>query len=114
FCLCVMAERYNEGRNAEDGLAILEWISTEDRSAFYAPEIHRLEGELRRQLPSPDTEQIERCFHTALLLARRRGCARHNRGGDRSHPWADRADTPHQRPTHRGRAAARPALQAAL
>jgi len=72
FCLCVLAERYNEGRNAEDGLAILESISTEDRSAFYAPEIHRLEGELRRQLPSPDTEQIERCFHTALLLARRR------------------------------------------
>ena len=40
--------------------------------AIYAPEICRLEGELLRRLPSPETEQIERCFRAALTLARQR------------------------------------------
>lgn len=39
---------------------------------LYAPEILRLEGELRRLLPSPATGEIEQRFHTALALARDR------------------------------------------
>jgi class 3 adenylate cyclase/tetratricopeptide (TPR) repeat protein len=72
FCLCVLAERYKEGGHVEDGLAVLASISPQDRGAIYAPEILRLEGELRRCLPSPDTEQIEHCIHAALILARQR------------------------------------------
>ena len=68
---CVPALRGDEAP-IEHGLAVLASISAEDREAIYAPEIHRLEGELRRRLPSPDTEQIERCFHAALALARQR------------------------------------------
>ena len=72
FCLCVLAELCSEGGDIEYGLAVLASISADDRGAIYAPEIHRLEGELRRRLPTPDTQQIERCFHTALALARHR------------------------------------------
>jgi len=72
FCLCVLAERYNEWCHGEGGLAVLASISAEDSGAIYAPEILRLEGELRRHLPSTDTEEIERCFHAALVLARQR------------------------------------------
>jgi predicted ATPase len=32
-----------------------------------------LEGELRRRLPSANTEEIEGCFQAALALARERG-----------------------------------------
>jgi hypothetical protein len=71
FCLCVLADVCIEAGHAEYGLAVLASISPKDREAIYAPEIHRLEGELRRRLPSPHTEQIERCFLAALALARR-------------------------------------------
>jgi hypothetical protein len=72
FCQCVLAELFSEGRHAEDGLAVLASIPTEDRGIFMAPEIHRLEGELRRWLPAPDMDEIERCFQAALALARQR------------------------------------------
>ena len=72
FCVCVLAELCIEGGHAEDGLVLLAAISAEDREGFYAPEIHRLEGELRRQLPSPNIGEIERCFQAALALARQR------------------------------------------
>jgi tetratricopeptide (TPR) repeat protein len=72
FCLCVLADVCIEAGHAEYGLAVLASISPEDREAIYAPEILRLEGELRRRLPSPDMEQIERCFQAALALARQR------------------------------------------
>ena len=35
-------------------------------------EVLRLEGELRRLLPSPAIGEIEQCFHAALALARKR------------------------------------------
>lgn len=72
FCVCVLAELCGEGGHAEVGLAFLASISAEDREAFYAPEIYRLEGELRQKLPSRDTEEIERSFGAALTLARQR------------------------------------------
>jgi hypothetical protein len=72
FCLCVLAERCGQRGFAEDGLAVLASISAGDRDGFYAPEIYRLEGALRRRLPSPDVAEIERCFETALVLSRQR------------------------------------------
>jgi predicted ATPase len=73
FCMCVLAERCNEKPHIEEGLAVLASISANDRGAFYAPEIHRLEGELRRGLPLRDASRIESCFQAALTLARQRG-----------------------------------------
>jgi hypothetical protein len=72
FALCVLAEVYGKRHLVEDGLAVLASISAVDRGAFYAPEIRRLEGELRRRLPSSQTEEIECCFREAILLARER------------------------------------------
>jgi predicted ATPase len=68
--VCVLAELCIEGGHVEDGLAFLASIPAEDREGFYAPEIHRLEGELRRRLSPPNIGEIERCFHAALALAR--------------------------------------------
>jgi predicted ATPase len=70
FLLCLLAELYGKAGHAGDGLALMASIPTEDRGGFYAPEIHRLEGELRRRLPSPDIIEIERCFQAALVIAR--------------------------------------------
>jgi len=53
-------------------IALLASISLEDKEGFYAPEIHRLQGELRQLLPSPAIGEIEWFFHEALALARER------------------------------------------
>jgi predicted ATPase len=72
FCLCVLAELYAKAGDAEEGLRVLALITEEDRAAFYAPELHRIEGELllRRSEPAPD--EAERCFRRAIELARAR------------------------------------------
>jgi predicted ATPase len=72
FCLCVLAELYAEAGQAEEGLRVLASITEEDRVAFYAPELHRLEGDLllRRSEPAPD--EAERCFRRAIALAQER------------------------------------------
>jgi class 3 adenylate cyclase/predicted ATPase len=73
FYRCVLAQLYGAGGYFDDGLAVLEEISATDREAFYAPEIHRLEGELRAKIAPPDPEQAESCFRKALDLAGARG-----------------------------------------
>jgi tetratricopeptide (TPR) repeat protein len=72
FCLCVLGELYADAGHAEEGLRVLASITEEDRAAFYAPEVPRLEGELllRRSEPAPD--EAERCFRRAIELARAR------------------------------------------
>ena len=72
FCLCVLAEAYNQGGHIEEGLTALASVSAEERIGYYAPEVHRLEGELRRSLPLPNIDEIECCFQSALRLARER------------------------------------------
>jgi predicted ATPase len=69
----VLAELYANAGLAGEGRRVLAAIDEEDRGAFYAPEVHRIEGELslRRTAPAPD--DAERCFRTAIDLARRRG-----------------------------------------
>jgi hypothetical protein len=54
----------------EEALGALGSIPLEAREVFYAPEIHRIEGELLlRRAPTP-TDEAERHFHTAIDLAR--------------------------------------------
>jgi hypothetical protein len=70
FCIFMMAERCLELGYPEEGITFLASISTEELEGFYGPDIYRLEGELRLQLPNRDCPAIERCFQTALFLAR--------------------------------------------
>ena len=72
LCLCVLAELYVGAGLADEGLRTLAGIGPEDRTAIFAPELHRLEGELllRRATSAPDA--AEACFRRALALARRR------------------------------------------
>jgi class 3 adenylate cyclase/tetratricopeptide (TPR) repeat protein len=71
FCSCVLAELYLNAERFDEGLALLDAISAQDREAYYGPEVHRLEGELRARIPS-DAAQVESCFYLALTLARER------------------------------------------
>jgi predicted ATPase len=70
--MCVLAQRCIDEHHTVEGLSILASISADDRGAFYAPEMHRLEGELRRGLPSPDAKEIETCLRAAMTLANQR------------------------------------------
>jgi predicted ATPase len=65
--LCLHAELPDEG------LARLASISEKDRQTMFAPEVHRLEGELLLQRPAADADVAERKFRQALGLARERG-----------------------------------------
>jgi class 3 adenylate cyclase/tetratricopeptide (TPR) repeat protein len=72
FCLCVLAELYADGGHAEEGLRVLASIAEDDRRAFYAPEVHRIEGELLLRRSEPGTDSAEQCFRRAIELARSR------------------------------------------
>jgi predicted ATPase len=69
FYKCVLAQLYGGRGYFDDGLAVLEEISATDREAFYAPEIHRLKGELRAKIAPRDLDRVESCFRKALDLA---------------------------------------------
>jgi class 3 adenylate cyclase/tetratricopeptide (TPR) repeat protein len=72
LCLCALAELYAGAGLADEGLWTLAGIGPEDRTGLFAPELHRLEGELllRRSTSAPDA--AEACFCRALALARGR------------------------------------------
>jgi DNA-binding winged helix-turn-helix (wHTH) protein/tetratricopeptide (TPR) repeat protein len=72
FCLCALAEIHAEGERVEEALGALASIPAEARGAFYAPEIHRIEGELALLRLPPLTDDAERHFRTAIDLARGR------------------------------------------
>ena len=72
FCLCLLAGLYADTGRAEEGLRVLATIAEEDRGAFYAPEMHRVEGELLLRRSAPATNEAERCFRRAIELARER------------------------------------------
>ncbi|HSF02938.1 MAG TPA: hypothetical protein VLA62_08005, partial [Solirubrobacterales bacterium] len=73
FCLCLLAQLYARAGYAEAGTQLLASITPDDRGAFYAPEVHRIEGELALQHATPAADDAERRFRVAIDLARRRG-----------------------------------------
>jgi tetratricopeptide (TPR) repeat protein len=72
FSLSVFAQLCVEAGEAERGLRALAGIGETDRRAYLAPEVHRLEGELRLCEAAPAIEEAERSFRTAIDIARSR------------------------------------------
>jgi len=72
FCLCAVAEIHAEEGRLQEAHAALASIPQDIRGAFYAPEIHRIEGELLLRRSQPLTDDAERHFRTAIDLARAR------------------------------------------
>jgi predicted ATPase len=72
-CLCLLLELSADWGYAEAGLEVLRSIAAEDRRAFAAPELQRLEGELLLKREQPALDEARRCFGEAIGLARGRG-----------------------------------------
>jgi tetratricopeptide (TPR) repeat protein len=74
FSRCALVQLYIAAGYFDEGLAVLgEGISAADRAAFYGPEVHRLEGELRAKIAPSNPGGAEACFRKALDLAGARG-----------------------------------------
>jgi predicted ATPase len=73
YFLSLLAEGYGQVGQPEAGLrAVAEALTlvatTEVR--WWEAELHRLQGDLRLQLPIPDITQVEACLQQALAVAR--------------------------------------------
>jgi ATP/maltotriose-dependent transcriptional regulator MalT len=73
LCVCVLSELYLRAGLPDEGLARLGSISDKDRHVIFAPEIHRLEGELLLRRPGSGAGAAEPKFRRALALSRERG-----------------------------------------
>jgi hypothetical protein len=56
FCRCALVQLYIAAGYFDEGLTVIEGISAADRAAFYAPEVDRLEGELRAKIAPSDPD----------------------------------------------------------
>jgi class 3 adenylate cyclase/predicted ATPase len=70
FCLCALAELCLEVGDLEQARRAIGSIGQEDRQAFAAPEVHRIEGEIL--LREGAMAEAEDRFRAAMELARRR------------------------------------------
>jgi predicted ATPase len=71
LCCCLLAEACAKADRADAGLRVFASIA-EYPDAFYAPEIHRIRGELLLKQAIPALDEAEQCFTRAIDLARRR------------------------------------------
>ena len=69
---CTVAWLYGEADAPAQGLTVLAALGDPDSLGFYASEVHRLEGELRRRLAPQAFDEAAKCFERALHLARHR------------------------------------------
>ena len=70
FCLSILAELALEAEDPARARKFMGSLRAEDRHAFCAPDIHRVEGEIL--VREGATAEAERAFHTAIELARQR------------------------------------------
>jgi class 3 adenylate cyclase/tetratricopeptide (TPR) repeat protein len=68
---CLVASLFGAAGAPERGLEVLAPLGDPATAGFYGPEIHRVEGELRRRLAPRAADAAARCFEQALVLARR-------------------------------------------
>jgi hypothetical protein len=69
---CTIAWLYGEADAPEQGLQVLAALGDIEGVGFYASEVHRVEGELRRRIAPHAADDAERCFQRAIHFARRR------------------------------------------
>jgi predicted ATPase len=74
--LCYMAEALALEGGVAEGLGVLATglAAAQASGTHWAdPELHRLRGDLLGRVQSPDWTEVERCFRTALTVAREQG-----------------------------------------
>ena len=71
-CVCLLAEAYGRTGQPSKGFDVLASLGREQRETFFAPEIHRLEGELLVQANGQARSEAEQKFWYALDLAQSR------------------------------------------
>jgi hypothetical protein len=69
---CTLAALYGEADAPEQGLRVLAELGDAESLGFYASEIHRVEGELRRRIAPQALDDAVRRFQRAIDLARGR------------------------------------------
>jgi class 3 adenylate cyclase/tetratricopeptide (TPR) repeat protein len=69
---CTVAWLYGEVDAPEQGLQVLAALGDPEGTGFFASEVHRVEGELRRRIASQAHDDAGRCFQRAIESARRR------------------------------------------
>ncbi|MEX2222418.1 MAG: adenylate/guanylate cyclase domain-containing protein [Candidatus Rokuibacteriota bacterium] len=72
-CACLLAELCLEARCPEVGREVLAGIGDDHRRTILAPELLRLDGELRLMAARADDGAVEQTFRSAIDLARARG-----------------------------------------
>jgi ATP/maltotriose-dependent transcriptional regulator MalT len=73
FGFCLLAEAYARVGMPDTGLATLAEIPEDALETVSGPEIHICRGELLLRQGHAHTSEAERCFRSAIELARRRG-----------------------------------------
>jgi DNA-binding winged helix-turn-helix (wHTH) protein/class 3 adenylate cyclase/predicted ATPase len=71
--LAILAQAYGRTKQAKEGLRVLGEafdIAHNNAEGFYEAELYRLKGELLLQSVAEDVEEVEACFHQAIILAR--------------------------------------------
>jgi class 3 adenylate cyclase/predicted ATPase len=71
-CACLLAEAYGSARRPDKGAEVLASLSQEQRETFFAPEVHRLEGEMLVQANGQARDGAEQKFRYAVALAQGR------------------------------------------
>jgi class 3 adenylate cyclase/tetratricopeptide (TPR) repeat protein len=69
--LCLLAEMFGEAGDLQQGRSVLAALRS-DLAQFYGSELLRIDGELLLKSAAPDAEAAERCFTSAIELARER------------------------------------------
>jgi len=73
YFLGLLAEAYGQATRPEAGLRVLAEALTPMATTgvrWWEAELYCLQGALRLQLPSPEVDRAEACFHRALDVAR--------------------------------------------
>ena len=73
YSLCLLAELHAACARPHLASNVLGTIEAAERGGLFAPEIERIQGELRLQQPEPDIAQAERHFRRSIEIAAERG-----------------------------------------
>jgi predicted ATPase len=70
FCICALAERCASAGHTDEAREAMAWLTVSERTAVYAAEVLRVEGEVALRSSAPDFVLAEERFRRAMDLAR--------------------------------------------